>query len=175
MTGAKSQVMTNAASPKGGRGAITTNILYYFVLTQKCIVIDICDGGNFCLSEGGREGGAQFFHFPPAGSANKRVGKVCPTFLPNSVSFEKQYRNTQQKGCRTCGGGGGEERCSHSVFPLPAYQPQPMKQCVTFRTGRSSPHHRLPASRTSITCLLRSQRSFLTHTPQRMLETMSTV
>jgi hypothetical protein len=28
-------------------------------------------------------GGAHFFTFPPAGSANKRVGKVCLTFLPN--------------------------------------------------------------------------------------------
>jgi hypothetical protein len=30
--------------------------------------------------------GAHFFTFPPAGSTNKRVGKVCLTFLPNFVS-----------------------------------------------------------------------------------------
>ncbi len=51
----------------------------FVIFTQKCIVDDICDGGR----EGGREG-ARFFTFPPAGSTNKRVGKVCLTFLPNS-------------------------------------------------------------------------------------------
>ena len=73
--------------PKGGRGANYQSIsdvvvqdfgFIFVVFTQKCIVDDICDGGR----EGGR-GGARFFHFPPAGSTNKRVGKVCLTFLPN--------------------------------------------------------------------------------------------
>ena len=44
----------------------------FFTLTEKCIANDICDAG-----------GALFFTFPPAGSTNKRVGKVCLTFLPN--------------------------------------------------------------------------------------------
>jgi hypothetical protein len=43
----------------------------FVILTQKCIVNDICDAA------------AHFFTFPPAGSTNKRVGKVCLTFLPN--------------------------------------------------------------------------------------------
>ena len=49
---------------------------------EKCIVNDICDDfvriNSVCLSAG-----ALFFTFPPAGSTNKRVGKVCLTFLPN--------------------------------------------------------------------------------------------
>ena len=31
-----------------------------------------------------REGGSSFFHFPPAGSTNKRVGKVTRLSYPNS-------------------------------------------------------------------------------------------
>ena len=41
----------------------------------NCIVIDICDPVGSSR--------ARFFHFPPAGSTYKRVGKVCLTFLPN--------------------------------------------------------------------------------------------
>ena len=48
---------------------ITTLLLQF----EKCIVDDICDAG--------RQGA--FFHFPPARSTNKRVGKVYLTFLPN--------------------------------------------------------------------------------------------
>jgi hypothetical protein len=43
----------------------------FFIFTRKCIANDICDRP------------AHFFTFPPAGSTNKRVGKVCLTFLPN--------------------------------------------------------------------------------------------
>ena len=38
---------------------------------EKCIVDDMCDGGR-----------GAFFHFPPAGSTNKRVGKVCRLSYP---------------------------------------------------------------------------------------------
>ena len=63
--------------PKGGEGRLILDYGFIFVVfTQKCIVDDICDAG--------RQQGA-FFHFPPARSTNKRVGKVYLTFLPNFV------------------------------------------------------------------------------------------
>ena len=86
---------------KGGRGANYQSIsdvvvqdfgFIFVVFTQKCIVDDICDGGR----EGGR-GGARFFHFPPAGSTNKRVGKVCLTFLPNyTVKNQKKGEKSRK-------------------------------------------------------------------------------
>jgi hypothetical protein len=54
--------------------------------TEKCIANDICDGG--------REGGAHFFTFPPVGSANERVGKVC---LPD---FPTQFQMCKPSRCR---------------------------------------------------------------------------
>ena len=57
------------------------NVSLLLLQFEKCIANDICDAG-----------GAHFFTFPPAGSANKRVGKVCLTFLPNlpKISMKKQ-------------------------------------------------------------------------------------
>jgi hypothetical protein len=43
----------------------------FVVFTQKCIVDDICDAGR-----------GSFFHFPPARSTNKRVGKVTRLSYP---------------------------------------------------------------------------------------------
>jgi hypothetical protein len=54
----------------------------FVVFTQKCIVDDICDGG--------REGGSSFFHFPPAGSTNKRVGKVTRLSYPIPIGVGPQ-------------------------------------------------------------------------------------
>ena len=50
------------------------NVTLLLLQFEKCIANDICDAAA---------GGAHFFTFPPAGSTNKRVGKVCLTFLPN--------------------------------------------------------------------------------------------
>ena len=55
------------------------NISTLLLQFEKCIVNDICDAGS------------AFFHFPPAGSTNKRVGKVCLTFLPNFQCFHLIY------------------------------------------------------------------------------------
>ena len=49
------------------------NVTLLLLQFEKCIANDICDAAA----------GAHFFTFPPAGSTNKRVGKVCLTFLPN--------------------------------------------------------------------------------------------
>ena len=71
----------------GGEGALTNIQVFGFIFviftqfTQKCIANDICDGG--------REGGAHFFTFPPAGSTNKRVGKV--TRLSYPITYGIQY------------------------------------------------------------------------------------
>ena len=60
------------------------NVTLLLLQFEKCIANDICDAVRInvcvCVQE---EGGALFFTFPPAGSTNKRVGKVCLTFLPN--------------------------------------------------------------------------------------------
>jgi hypothetical protein len=42
------------------------NIVILLLQFEKCIANDICDGGT-----------AHFVTFPPAGSTNKRVCKVC--------------------------------------------------------------------------------------------------
>ncbi len=72
--------------PLWGKGSFLTNIevfgFIFVIFTQKCIASDICDAAfcvvNLSVSIISRRG--SFFHFPPAGSANKRVGKVCLDF-----------------------------------------------------------------------------------------------
>ena len=68
----------------GGGGRALTNIQVFgfiFVIftqfTQKCIANDICDRPAHFFTVTG-----SFFHFPPAGSTNKRVGKVTRLSYP---------------------------------------------------------------------------------------------
>jgi hypothetical protein len=51
------------------------NVSLLLLQFEKCIANDICDAG-----------GALFFTFPPAGSTNKRVGKVTRLSYPTSES-----------------------------------------------------------------------------------------
>ena len=43
------------------------------------------------------DGPARFFTFPPAGSTNKRVGKVCLTFLPNFENFQSPHQEVPRE------------------------------------------------------------------------------
>jgi hypothetical protein len=87
------------------------NVSLLLLQFEKCIANDICDGD-----------GALFFTFPPAGSTNKRVGKVCLTFLPNLVILI----------CKAFGGinaeGSPRERTSREGYPYTTSSTQQQRQ-----------------------------------------------